>query len=225
MMKALLSMRRKYQMRRIETSGKTVEEAIEIGLNELDVNRTEVEIEVVSKGKTGILGIRSEPAKVTLTVVEKPTDLVKVATDTLQKLVARMDVSVFVNLINVHNEEIGGPSFEIDGEDAGLLIGRKGQTMRSLQFITTMISSNKLEDQVRIDLDVAGYKSRRYDSLANLAYKVAEQVVDTGNSITLEPMPANERRIIHVTLADDQRVSSVSSGRGDSRKVTINPSE
>ena len=212
-------------MRRIETSGKTVEEAIEIGLNELDVNRTEVEIEVVSKGKTGILGIRSEPAKVILTIVEKPTDLVKVATDTLQKLVARMDVSVFVNLINVHNEEIGGPSFEIDGEDAGLLIGRKGQTMRSLQFITTMISSNKLEDQVRIDLDVAGYKSRRYDSLANLAYKVAEQVVDTGNSITLEPMPANERRIIHVTLADDQRVSSVSSGRGDSRKVTINPSE
>ena len=149
----------------------------------------------------------------------------KVATDTLQKLIARMDVSVFVNLINVHNEEIGGPSFEIDGEDAGLLIGRKGQTMRSLQFIAAMISSNKLEDHVRIDLDVAGYKSRRYDSLANLAYKVAGQVVDTGSSITLEPMPANERRIIHVTLADDERVSSVSSGRGDSRKVTINPSE
>ena len=212
-------------MRRIETSGKTVEEAIEIGLNELDVNRAEVEIEVVSKGKTGILGIRSEPAKVILTVVEKPTDLVKVATDTLQKLIARMDVSVFVNLMNVHNEEIGGPSFEIDGEDAGLLIGRKGQTMRSLQFITAMIASNQLEEQVRIDLDVAGYKSRRYDSLANLAYKVAGQVVDTGSSITLEPMPANERRIIHVTLADDERVSSVSSGRGDSRKVTINPSE
>ena len=212
-------------MRRIETSGKTVEEAIEIGLNELDVNRAEVEIEVVSKGKTGILGIRSELAKVILTVVEKPTDLVKVATDTLQKLIARMDVSVFVNLMNVHNEEIGGPSFENDGEDAGLLIGRKGQTMRSLQFIAAMISSNKLEDHVRIDLDVAGYKSRRYDSLANLAYKVAGQVVDTGSSITLEPMPANERRIIHVTLADDERVSSVSSGSGDSRKVTINPSE
>ena len=168
-------------MRRIETSGKTVEEAIEIGLNELDVNRAEVEIEVVSKGKTGILGIRSESAKVILTIVEKPTDLVKVATDTLQKLIARMDVSVFVNLMNVHNEEIGGPSFEIDGEDAGLLIGRKGQTMRSLQFIAAMISSNKLEDHVRIDLDVAGYKSRRYDSLANLAYKVAGQVVDTGS--------------------------------------------
>ena len=212
-------------MTRIETSGKTVEEAIEIGLNELDVNRAEVEIEVVSKGKTGILGIRSESAKVILTIVEKPTDLVKVATDTLQKLIARMDVSVFVNLMNVHNEDIGGPSFEIDGEDAGLLIGRKGQTMRSLQFIAAMISSNKLEDHVRIDLDVAGYKSRRYDSLANLAYKVAGQVVDTGSSITLEPMPANERRIIHVTLADDERVSSVSSGRGDSRKVTINPSE
>ena len=115
----------------------------------------------------------------------------KVATDTLQKLIARMDVSVFVNLMNVHNEEIGGPSFEIDGEDAGLLIGRKGQTMRSLQFIAAMISSNKLEDHVRIDLDVAGYKSRRYDSLAILAYKVAGQVVDTGSSITIEPMPAN----------------------------------
>jgi spoIIIJ-associated protein len=212
-------------MKRIETSGKTVEEAIEIGLNELDVNRTEVEIEVVSKGKTGILGIRSESAKVILTIVEKPTDLVKVATDTLQKLIARMDVSVFINLINVHNDDVGGPSFEIDGDDAGLLIGRKGQTLRSLQFIAAMISSNQLEEQVRIDLDVAGYKSRRYDSLASLAHKVAGQVVDTGNSITLEPMPANERRIIHVTLADDGRVSSESSGRGDSRKVTINPAE
>ena len=212
-------------MRRIETSGKTVEEAIEIGLNELDVNRTEVEIEVVSKGKTGILGIRSESAKVILTIVEKPTDLVKVATEALQKLIARMDVSVFINLINAHNDDVGGPSFEIDGDDAGLLIGRKGQTLRSLQFIAAMIASNKLEDHVRIDLDVAGYKSRRYDSLANLAHKVAGQVVDTGNSIALEPMPANERRIIHVTLADDGRVFSESSGRGDSRKVTINPAK
>ncbi len=213
-------------MRRIETSGKTVEEAIEIGLNELDINRTEVEIEVVSKGKSGILGIiRSESAKVILTVVEKPTDLVKVATDTFQKLIARMDVTVFVNLMNVHNEDVGGPSFEIDGEDAGLLIGRKGQTLRALQFIASMISGSTLDKPVRIDLDVAGYKSRRYDSLASLASKVAEQVVDTGNSVTLEPMPSNERRIIHVTLADDERVSSVSSGRGDSRQVTIDLAE
>ena len=213
-------------MNRIETSGKTVEEAIEIGLKELDVNRSEVEIKVVSKGKTGILGIiRSESARVILNIVEKPTDLVKVATDTLQKLIARMDVSVFVNLISADNLELGGPSFEIDGEDAGLLIGRKGQTLRSLQVITAMISSNKLNEQVRIDIDIAGYKNRRYDSLANLASKVAGQVIGTGNSITLEPMPSNERRIIHVTLADDERVSSVSSGTGDSRKVTINPAE
>ena len=213
-------------MNRIETSGKTVEEAIEIGLKELDVNRSEVEIKVISKGKTGILGIiRSESARVILNIVEKPTDLVKVATDTLQKLIARMDVSVFVNLISADNQELGGPSFEIDGEDAGLLIGRKGQTLRSLQVITAMISSNKLNEQVRIDIDIAGYKNRRYDSLANLASKVAEQVIGTGNSITLEPMPSNERRIIHVTLADDERVSSVSSSTGDSRKVTINPAE
>ena len=151
--------------------------------------------------------------------------MVKVATDTLQKLIARMDVSVFVNLISADNQELGGPSFEIDGEDAGLLIGRKGQTLRSLQVITAMISSNKLNEQVRIDIDIAGYKNRRYESLANLASKVAGQVIGTGNSITLEPMPSNERRIIHVTLADDERVSSVSSGTGDSRKVTINPAE
>ncbi len=212
-------------MKRIETSGKTIEDAIEIGLKELDVNRSEVEIEVISKGKTGILGIRSELARVVLSVVEKPTDLVKVATDTLQKLIVRMDVSVFVNLINADNQEIGGPAFEIDGEDAGLLIGRKGQTLRSLQFITTMISSNKLDESVRIDIDVAGCKSRRYASLSSLASKIAEQVVDSGNSITLEPMPSNERWIIHTTLADDERVFSVSSGRGDSRKVTINPAE
>jgi spoIIIJ-associated protein len=110
---------------------------------------------------------------------------------------------------------------DIEGEDSGLLIGRRGETLRALQFIANLLVGQRTDG--RVILDVEGYRERRYASLRTLATRVAERVVATGHSITLEPMAANERRIIHVTLADNPQVTTESTGEGESRKITIFP--
>ena len=208
----------------IEITAKTPEEAIEIALKELDAERGEVEIDVVSHGKAGILGIGSEPAKVKVTLVEQPADVVKETQEVLNSLISAMGVDVIVNLKQAHNEDLGGPMFEIEGEDSGLLIGRRGDTLRSLQFLVKFIVSKRLQFRAALSIDVEGYQARRYNSLNNLARRVAQRVLSTGSPITLEPMPANERRIVHVTLAEHSGVTTESIGIGEERQVVIQPS-
>ena len=208
----------------IEITAKTPEEAIEIALKELDAERGEVEIDVVSHGKAGILGIGSEPAKVKVTLVEQPADVVKETQEVLNSLISAMGVDVLVNLKQAHNEDLGGPMFEIEGEDSGLLIGRRGETLRSLQFLVKFIVSKRLQFRAALSIDVEGYQARRYNSLNNLARRVAQRVLSTGSPITLEPMPANERRIVHVTLAEHSGVTTESIGIGEERQVVIQPS-
>lgn len=210
-------------MTMIEMTAKTADEAIEIALKELDVERQDVEIDVVSHGKTGILGIGAEPAKVRVTVLEEPSDLVTVATEVLEDIVALTGADVTVNLRHAFREDVGGPVFDVDGDDAGLLIGRRGETLRSLQFLTTFIASRIMEERVSIFVDVAGYQDRRYDSLRGLAEKVARRVSSSGRPITLEPMPPNERRIVHLALADNPDVETGSTGSGEGRRVVVEP--
>lgn len=208
-------------MQTIETTAKTPEEAIEIALKELNVERAEVEIDVVSRGKSGILGIRSEPARVRVTVLEKPSDVVTTTNEVLGDLISRLGVDAVVNLKQVEREDLGGPVFDIEGEDSGLLIGRRGETLSALQFLVKFIVSQRLEQRVNLMIDVEGYQDRRYQSLANLAERVAQRVVSSGRSIPLEPMPANERRIVHLTLSDRSDVTTESVGTGSSRKVMV----
>ena len=132
-----------------------------------------------------------------------------------------MDVEAFAGLKQVHNEDIDGPVFEIEGEDAGLLIGRRGETLKAFQFIVRYLASRRLGSRVNLMLDVEGYQARRYKSVVNLAERVAQRVVDSGRSITLEPMPANERRVVHMALADHPLVATESMGSGDSRQVVV----
>jgi spoIIIJ-associated protein len=212
-------------MRQIETQAKTADEAIEIALKELGVERGEVEIDVVSRGKTGILGIRSEPARVRVTVLEQAPDVVTATAEVLQRLIAMMGVDVGSRLTQVHDEDLGGPVFEIEGDDSGLLIGRRGETLRALQFLVRFIVSRQLGDRVSLMVDVEGYQERRYASLANMAQRVARRVAGTGQSISLEPMPPNERRAIHVALADHPAVTTESTGMGDSRQVVVHARE
>ena len=210
-------------MQSIETTGKTTEEAIEIALKELDVDRADVEIDVVSRGKSGILGLGSEPARVRVSVLDMPTDVVKITSHILENLISTMKVSVVVNLRSAHQEDVGGPVFDIDGDDSGLLIGRRGETLRALQFLVNFIAGRQLGERVRIFLDVAGYQGRRYEALANMAQRVAQRVAATGRSVTLEPMPPNERRVVHMALADSPGVTTASSGFGDGRQVVVEP--
>ena len=130
---------------------------------------------------------------------------------------------VTVNLRHAHSDDVGGPVFDIDGDDAGLLIGRRGETLRSLQFLTTFIASRIMDERVSIFVDVAGYQERRYQSLTALAEKVARRVASSGRPITLEPMPPNERRIVHLALADNPDVETGSTGSGDGRRVVVEP--
>ncbi len=211
-------------MREIEISARTVEEAIEIALKELDEDRSDVEVDVVSRGKSGILGIGSEPAVVRVSAIESAPDSVTVASDVIQTLIDHLDADVMLTLKQVHNDDLDGPIFEIEGDDAGLLIGRKGETLKTLQFLVRYVVSHKLDERVNLMIDVEGYQQRRHQSLENMARRVARRVSDTGRSITLEPMPANERRIVHLALSDDPGVTTESSGFGESRQVTIEPS-
>lgn len=208
-------------MKTIETTARTTEEAIEIALKELDADRGEVEIDVVSRGKTGILGIGGEPACVRVTRLEGSSDEVRVTTEVLRTLISRLGVSVVVNLKQAHGEDLGGPVYDIEGEDSGLLIGRRGDTLKALQFLVRIIVSRLLGTRVNIMLDIEGYQERRFRSLRNLAWSVAQRVVTSGRAITLEPMPANERRIAHLTLADHPQVITQSVGADQDRRVVV----
>ena len=159
-----------------------------------------------------------------VTVLDAPPDAVRVTSEVLDNLISKMGVSVVVNLKNALQEDVGGPVYDIDGDDSGLLIGRRGETLRALQFLVGFIARRKLEERVNMFLDVAGYQERRNEALTNLAQKVAHRVAATGNPITLEPMPPNERRVVHLALADNLRVSTVSTGFGDDRQVVVEPS-
>jgi len=208
-------------MRELVITAKTVEEAIELGLRELDVERAEAEIDVVSRGKAGILGIGSEPARVRVTRIDTPSDVVKTTSEVIDNIISLLGVDVVSTLTQVEREDLGGPVFEIEGDDAGLLIGRRGDTLKALQFLVKYLVSQKLDGNVNMLVDVEGYQDRRYQSLMNMARGVAQRVADSGRPITLEPMPPNERRIVHMALADHHRVTTESTGSGSSRQVVV----
>ena len=218
-------------MNTIQMTGKTVEDAIEIALRELDVDRGEVEIDVISRGKAGVFGLGSEPAKVKVSKlvissskeVDSASDVIRVARATIDELISLMDVDVMCNLRQAESEEVGGPMFEIEGDDSGLLIGRKGETLRSLQFMVRFLVSRKTGERANLSVDVEGYDDRRRQSLSSLANRVAQRVVKTGRSIELEPMNPRERRLVHITLSENGGVYTESSGTGEGRRVVILP--
>ena len=160
-----------------------------------------------------------------MTLLEKPSDVIRVGTKVLEQLISTMGVDAVVNLKQAHLEDIGGPVFEVDGDDAGLLIGRRGETLRALQFLLRVIVSRELGEKANLMLDVAGYQERRNQSLTNMAQRVAESVLKTGRSVKLEPMPPNERRVVHVTLADYRGVATYSTGTGEGRQVVVEPAD
>ena len=145
------------------------------------------------------------------------------AVEVVNKLLGPAKVNVVSTLRSAHDPDVGGPIIDLTGEDSGLLIGRRGQTLTALQFLANLIVRQELGEDVRVVLDVEHYRQRREESLKDMAGKVASRVDQTGRSITLEPMPAADRRIIHISLADHPGVSTESAGFGDDRKVTVSP--
>ena len=216
-------------------SARTVDEAIELGLKELDADRDEAEVEILSRGKAGFLGIGAEVARVRVTRIsagrnasgmpttgEGETTAAGVATAAVGRILEAAGVNVTRTLRAANDPESGGPIIDLAGEDSGLLIGRRGQTLQALQFLVNLIVRKQFEG-VRVVLDVENYRQRREFQLRDMATKVADRVTQTNRSITLEPMPPADRRIIHTSLTDNPDVSTESTGEGEGRKVTIMP--
>ena len=209
-------------MESLEVSAKTVEEAIDLGLKQLDADRAEVDVVVVTEGRAGILGIGSEPARVRVTPREKTPEAISIAQDVLEEMFELMDVDAEVRL---RTNSIAGEDLSIDimGDDSGLLIGRGGATLSSLQFMVNYIVSKRLTEWTPVNIDVEGYRQRRYQYLETLAQRLAKRVRNTGKPFTLDPMPANERRVIHMALARNSQVTTESTGAGSERRLSIRP--
>ena len=238
--------------RSVEASGKNVEEAIAHGLTELGKTRDEVEIEVLSEGSRGLFGLGAEEARVRISavepqVVEKVVEKIEVeeekkvkepaappleedfqqmAKGTLEELLAKMGIRAQVAIrqkVDVEEGELPPVFLDIVGDDLGILIGRRGETLAALQYITRLIVSRKTHRWYPLVVDVEQYKVRRERSLRRLAQQMAERVSFSRQPMALEAMPAYERRIVHITLRDHPSVITKSVGEGDQRKVTIIP--
>ena len=216
-------------MKSLETSGRTVEEATQKALETLNLSLEKVKVTVLKEGKHGILGLGSEEAMVRVEpLASAPENMDEMAREVLEALLTRMGVLASVECQT--NPPVGEGTGEVitldvSGDDLGILIGRRGQTLSSLQYVVRLIVAHQTQARVPIVVDVEGYKQRRYEALQALAQRMAEQVKTRGRPFTLEPMLASERRIIHLTLADDPDVTTESVGEGETRKVVIMPLE
>ena len=247
-------------MDQIIQTGRTVEEAEEQALATLGADRSEVEVEILSRGRQGFLGIGGELAEVRVTRlgagVPDPSDVAPEAVEEVEEVDDEPDASpeeaapalitadtpagaalqaverilesvgadVDVTLRADNDEFAGGPVIDINGPDSGLLIGRRGNTLQSLQFIVQSIVRQQFDQEgIRVSLDVEQYRQRREDSLREMADRVASRVEQTGRGITLEPMPPSDRRVIHLYLDGREGIRTESVGYGDGRKVQIIP--
>ena len=193
-----------------------------------------MEVTVVKEGKAGILGLGAEEAvvrvKPLMPVPESDiAEVAKVAEDVLERLLTLMEVAGSIvpqdQPIVEGEEATTSIVLNIKGEDLGILIGRRGQTLACLQYMVRLIVGHQTKAWVPMVIDIEGYKQRRYQALQIFARRMAEQVKAKEEPFTLEPMSAYERRIIHLTLADHPDVITESIGEGEARKVVIQPKE
>jgi spoIIIJ-associated protein len=205
-------------MEGIEITGATVEQAIEKAEAQLGMSRNEFEVEIVRGEVSDISEKEGEEAIIRVNPIGLPEkDAIKVVTEILDTLLGLLGVTGEVEILS---DEIP-LDLDIKGDDLGILIGRRGQTLASLEYITKLMVVGRLKAWVPLTIDVAGYRKRRRDSLQRLALYLAEQVKSRRRAITMEPMPADERRIVHLTLADNPDVTTQSMGEGENRKVVI----
>lgn len=233
--------------------GKTVEEATKLALEELKVNLEEVKIEVVSPGKSGILGLGGEPAVIEVTLEEDSSntlkktntkntkkdsnvksfpvremdnvdeDTEKLAVDLVNYILSSLEVDVKTFFRDQDDFDSKSVYFEIEGDDSGLIIGRKGETLRALEFLISFIIKRQLDKRIRVILDVEGYQERRRQNIASLAESAAEEALKSGKSVKMDPMSPFDRRIVHLALEKDKKVTTESQGSGSRRQVVIKP--
>jgi spoIIIJ-associated protein len=206
-------------VRSIERTGRTIEEAVENALSDLGISEKEAAVEILeepTKGFFGIIGGRDARVRVT-----RKQNKVELACEFIQNLLDYMGIEGEINVSEDGDVRI----VEINGDDLGLLIGRHGETLRSLEFLANVVSGKGVGDVRRILVDANGYRKRREKDLEDMARNAARKVEKTGRSTALRPMDARDRRVIHMTLQRNARVVTQSQGEEPFRRVVILPRE
>jgi len=200
----------------IEKSAKTAEEAIQEALRELGCERDQADIEILEAGSRGVFGIGSRPARV---LVTKRFDPERIAKDFLRQIGAAMGLSLQIE--TSFQEKL--LSVNITGEKLGILIGKRGQTLDSLQYLVNLVVNKAGAPYINVILDTENYRQRRKETLEALAFNLAKKAKATRRAVVLEPMNPYERRIIHAALQNDKFVTTASEGEEPFRNVVITP--
>ena len=200
-----------------EFSAKTADEALTEALIQMETTSDQIDYEVIEEEKSGILGLFSKPAVIRVRKKESVVDTVR---NFLTKTFEAMNLVVDID-IN-YDENTSTLNIELKGEEMGMLIGKRGQTLDSLQYLTSLVANKKKEENyIKVKIDTENYRQRRKETIENLARNVASKVKKTGRTAFLEPMNPYERRIIHSELQNDKYVDTHSEGDEPHRKVVV----
>lgn len=199
-----------------EFTGKTVEDAVMEAAIKLETTSDKLDYEILEKGSSGFLGIGSKPAKIKARKLMETVDRVE---EFLADVFAAMQIDAKIEI--TENKEENTMNVDLSGEDMGVLIGKRGQTLDSLQYLTSLVVNKYTEDYIRVKLDIENYRERRKETLETLARNIAYKVKRTRRPVSLEPMNPYERRIIHSALQNDRYVVTRSEGEEPFRHVVV----
>ena len=203
----------------IEITAKTVNDAITEACQKLSIPSAKLEYEVLEEGSTGFLGLGAKAAKIKARIKEEEKTVDMVAKDFLAEVFKAMNLPVVVNIKYDDIERI--LDIDLSGEDMGVLIGKRGQTLDSIQYLVSLVVNKGKEDYIRVKLDTENYRQRRKATLENSAKNIAFKVKRTKRPVSLEPMNPYERRIIHSALQNDRYVTTHSEGDEPFRRVVV----
>jgi spoIIIJ-associated protein len=204
-------------VREVTATGPSVEEAVESALAQLNISREEAEIEVQDEGKRGLFGLfGSRPATVLVKEIIKPFDEVQKYLVSVSKMMG-IDVEIDMK-VDGRNAE-----FQLSGEKIALLIGKRGQTLNSLQHLAGLVANRYSDQFLTVILDAENYRERRKLTLSILAERLADKAVRTNRKVSLEPMPSYERKVIHSALVKSKKVETFSEGKEPNRYIVIEP--
>ncbi|WP_026568052.1 RNA-binding cell elongation regulator Jag/EloR [Bacillus sp. UNC41MFS5] len=206
-------------MKQVTATGQTVEEAVKSALAQLQTSKDRTDIDIIDQGKKGIFGIfGSRPAVVKVTVIIDPIEEAKnFLTQVSEQMGAPAEIEIKREGKHVH--------LIMTGEKIALLIGKRGQTLNSLQYLTQLVLNRFSNHYLTVILDAEDYRKRRNETLVQLAHRLAGKALKSGKDVTLEPMPSYERKVIHAALSDNKRVKTFSDGSEPHRFIVISPAK
>jgi len=202
-------------VREITASGQTVEEAVQSALEQLDTTRDHVKVEVIDEGKKGLLGVFGSKRAFVKVMMEK--NQIEEAETFLQDVTGKMNVEADMTTTVSENHV----TFDLSGDKIALLIGKRGQTLNAIQYLVHLVLNKDGDQYYTVSVDAEGYRGRRRETLESLAHKMADKALRTNKTVTLEAMPAFERKIIHNALQTNEQVKTISEGVEPHRHIVI----